>query len=197
MKLLKKILFIPTITALLLLAACSNSDFQGNMDVKMQDFSYVNQDNKKVSLDDLKGTVWIADLIFTNCKTVCPPMTHNMTQLQQKLKEAGIKDYRIVSFSVDPENDTPEKLKEYIGYYEADESNWDLLTGYTSKDIKEFAEKSLKTLAVPEPDSDQVMHGTSFYLVDQKGIVVKSYSGYEDVPYDEIVLDMKTLINQK
>lgn len=177
-----------------LAAGCSNSDFQGNMDVELQDFSHVNQDNKKVELADLKGEVWIADLIFTNCTTVCPPMTRNMAELQEKLADEGLDDVRFVSFSVDPENDTPEVLKEYISNYNVNEKNWDLLTGYEAEYIREFAEKNFQTLAVPDPNSDQVMHGTSFYLVNKEGTVVKSYTGNEDVPFEEIVLDTKQLV---
>ncbi|MEJ9211253.1 SCO family protein, partial [Bacillus smithii] len=58
------------------MTGCSNNDFKGNMNEKVQNFSYVNQNNQKVNLKDLKGKVWIADFIFTNCKTVCPPMTY-------------------------------------------------------------------------------------------------------------------------
>ncbi|KAB7708196.1 redoxin domain-containing protein [Bacillus aerolatus] len=196
MKLSRFYLLIASISILLLIAGCSNSAFEGNMDVKMQDFEHTNQNNEKVSLEDLKGKVWIADLIFTNCTTVCQPMTKNMTDLQKMLEEEGIEDYRMVSFSVDPEVDTPEKLKEYISYYDADEKKWDLLTGYEPEYIREFAEKNFQTLAVPDPNSNQVMHGTSFYLVNKEGTVVKNYSGAEDVPFEEIVQDVKTLVEE-
>ncbi|WP_232713384.1 SCO family protein [Bacillus xiapuensis] len=196
MKVTRSIIWMVAASVLLVIAGCSNSDFQGNMDVEMEDFSHVNQDNKKVSLKDLKGKVWVADLIFTNCRTVCPPMTKNMAELQKRVKEEGIKDTHFVSFSVDPKNDTPKKLKQYISYYNADEKTWDLLTGYDEKYIRDFAEKNFQTLAVPEPDSDQVMHGTSFYLIDKTGTIVKSYNGNEDVPFDEIVLDIKQLTEE-
>ncbi|MGX1264498.1 protein SCO1/2 [Rossellomorea marisflavi] len=147
-----------------------------------------------MSLDDLKGKVWIADFIFTNCETVCPPMTFNLTKLQKDLKDEGVEDYRIVSFSVDPENDTPEKLTEYIGNFEANTDKWDLLTGYEFDKIKNLAEKSFKSVVANVSDSDQKIHGTSFYLVDQEGTVVKTYSGNSDVPYDEMVSDIKALI---
>ncbi|MBM7650138.1 protein SCO1/2 [Bacillus ectoiniformans] len=196
MKLFRAFFLLLTMSIIIVAAGCSNSDFQGNMDVEMEKFEHVNQDNKKVSLEDLKGKVWIADLIFTNCTTVCPPMTKNMSDLQKQLKEEGVEDYQIVSFSVDPTVDTPEKLKQYISLYDADEKNWDLLTGYDAEYIREFAEKNFQTLAVPDPNSNQIMHGTSFYLVNKEGKVVKSYPGNEDVPFDEIVLDMKQLIKE-
>ncbi|MGM0844666.1 MAG: SCO family protein [Bacillota bacterium] len=178
------------------LAACGNGGFQADHNWKVQDFSYTNQNNETVSLEDLKGKVWLADFIFTNCETVCPPMTYNMTQLQEKLKEKGIEDYQIVSFSVDPEVDTPEALSEYISNYEADTSKWDLLTGYTQDHISDFAVESFKSLVANDPNSDQVIHQTSFYLVNQEGRTVKSYGGYEEVPFDQIVLDMEALIKE-
>ncbi|MFL8936876.1 SCO family protein [Rossellomorea oryzaecorticis] len=180
----------------ILLAGCSNSDFQAETDYEIADFNYTNQQNEKVSLKDLEGKVWIADFIFTNCETVCPPMTFNLTKLQKELKKAGVEDYKIVSFSVDPENDTPQALKEYISGYEADTGKWELLTGYKFDEIKDFAEHSFKTIVAKDPNSDQVIHQTSFFLVNQEGVVVKNYSGNSDVPYDEITSDMKTLIKE-
>lgn len=196
LKYIRSTTLVAIFSIFLILAGCSNNDFQGNMDVEVQDFNYVNQENEKVSLNDLKGTVWLANFIFTNCKTVCPPMTRNMADLQKQLNEEGITDYRIVSFSVDPTNDTPEVLKSYISKYDADTTNWDLLTGYDQEEIRAFAEKSFQTLAIPEPNSDQFMHGTSFFLVNKEGTVVKSYSGNEEVPFDEIVLDVEQLTKE-
>jgi protein SCO1 len=180
----------------ILLAGCSNSDFQAETDYEVADFTYTNQNNEKVSLKDLEGKVWIADFIFTNCETVCPPMTFNLTKLQKELKKAGVEDYKIVSFSVDPEKDTPQALKEYISKYEADTGKWELLTGYKFEEIKDFAEHSFKSIVAKDPNSDQVIHQTSFFLVNQEGVVVKNYSGNSDVPYEEITSDMKTLIKE-
>ncbi len=182
------------ILMMLALSACGNSAVEEEFHYKVNDFSYTNQDGKTVKLDDLKGKVWIADFMFTSCTSVCPPMTHNMTEIQKKLKQEGVSDYRIVSFSVDPEVDTPAKMKEYISRYEADESKWDLLTGYKQAEISKFAEHSFKSLVADDPNSDQVVHGTSFYLVNKKGYAVKDYSGNTEVPYNEIVKDVKALI---
>ncbi|MDX8345189.1 SCO family protein [Rossellomorea sp. YZS02] len=179
------------ISAMLVLSGCA--EFEAETDWKVRDFSYMNQNNEEVGLKELKGDIWIADFIFTSCETVCPPMTYNLTKIQKQLKEEGINDVRFVSFSVDPEVDTPEKLKEYISNYEADTKKWDLLTGYDQKEISSLAEESFKVLVRDDPSSDQVIHGTSFYLVNKEGKVVKNYSGVQDVPYEEIVSDIKLL----
>ncbi|WLR53187.1 SCO family protein [Bacillus tianshenii] len=175
-----------------MLSACGSSKLENANNWPVEDFTYTNQAGKSVSLEDLKGTVWVADFIFTNCDTVCPPMTANMAKLQEKLKEEGLEDVRIVSFSVDPENDTPKALTEFGNKFGADYSNWDFLTGYTLDEVKDFARESFKTLVDKPESTDQVMHGTSFYLINQEGVVVRDYKGLE-VPYDQIISDIKTI----
>ncbi|OEH94254.1 cytochrome c oxidase assembly protein [Bacillus solimangrovi] len=177
-----------------ILSACSNSEktLEEPNNWKVEDFTYTNQANNPVSLEDLKGTVWLADFIFTNCDTVCPPMTANMNKLQVKLKEEGMEDVRIVSFSVDPEVDTPQMLQEFGDKFGVDYSNWDFLTGYKLDEVKTLALKSFKALVEKPEGEDQVWHGTSFYLVNQEGIVVRDYSGL-DVPFEQIIADIKTI----
>lgn len=192
---MKKLFFVLFISLIVLVGCGSNGNFEAQTNWEVSDFEYENQHGEKVSLEDLKGTVWLSTFIFTNCETVCPPMTFNMSDIQAMLSEKGIEDYKIVAFSVDPEVDTPDKLQEYIGNYDVvDESKWELLTGYSQEHISGFAADSFKTLVRDDPNTNQVIHGTSFYLVDQNGVVVKNYSGNTDVPKEEIVIDVETLI---
>ncbi|MBQ0138458.1 MAG: SCO family protein [Kurthia sp.] len=191
----KKLIPLMLILVFILVACTSGNSFKAELDYKVSDFTYTNQDNEKVSLNDLKGKPWLAMFVFTSCTTVCPPMTANMTDLQKDFKKAGLEDYNIVAFSVDPTVDTPKKLKEYIANYDVpDPSKWTLLTGYSQADIEKFGVDSFKTLVKKTEGNDQVIHGTSFLLVDQKGTVVKSYSGVSDVPKDEILIDMESII---
>ncbi|ATH92081.1 cytochrome c oxidase assembly protein [Bacillus glycinifermentans] len=175
-----------------LLCACGTSKIEDPLNYDVQSFSFQNQDHKTVSLDSLKGKVWVADFIFTNCETVCPPMTAHMTELQKQMKEENVQA-RIVSFSVDPENDTPEKLKKFAANYPLSLENWDFLTGYSQADIEKFALKSFKSIVKKPENNDQVIHKTSFYLIDQKGKVVKDYDGVKDTPYEDIIADIKIL----
>ncbi|QNG61564.1 SCO family protein [Bacillus sp. PAMC26568] len=175
-----------------LLSACGTNGIKGALNYEIDDFSYQNQDGKTVSLNDLKGEIWIANFIFTSCDTVCPPMTAHMTELQKQLKEEGL-DVRFVSFSVDPEVDSPDKLKEFAGKYPLSLENWDFLTGYTQEDIDQFAKNSFKTIVQKPEGQDQVIHGTLFYLIDQNGKVMKDYNGVENTPYDEIIEDVKKI----
>ncbi|TWM28647.1 SCO1 protein [Bacillus paralicheniformis] len=177
------------------LSSCGTSKIENSLNYDVQSFSFQNQDGKTVSLESLKGQVWVADFIFTNCKTICPPMTSHMAELQKQMEEENLQA-RIVSFSVDPENDTPEKLKKFASNYPLNFQNWDFLTGYSQEEIEKFALKSFKAIVKKPEDEDQVIHQSSFYLVDQNGKVVKDYDGAKDTPYDEIIADIKTLENR-
>ncbi|MDM5208110.1 MULTISPECIES: SCO family protein [Cytobacillus] len=177
----------------IILAACGQSGIENALNYDVEDFNYTNQDNQAVGLSDLEGKVWIADFIFTSCETVCPPMTYNMSQLQDKVKEEGIENVEFVSFSVDPTVDSPEALKDFANNYEIDFSNWHFLTGYTQEEIESFAVDSFKSLVKKPKNDDQVIHQTSIYLVDQNGVVMKDYDGVSDVPYEEIIADIKKI----
>lgn len=181
----------------LVLSACGNGKFKAETDWKIEPFEYTNQHNEKVSLDSLKGKPWLGMFIFTRCTTVCPPMTMNMTDIQKSFQDKDLEDYKIVGFSVDPEVDKPKVLNKYLSSYSVpDDSKWEFLTGYSQDEITDFALKSFKTLVKDNPVDGQVIHGTSFFLVDQNGVVVKNYSGAKDVPFDTIAVDMETLIEE-
>src|SRR5699024_94599 len=171
------------------LSACGDQ-YNGDFSYKVQDFTFTNQDGEKVSKSDLEGEFWVADFIFTNCTTVCPPMTSNMASLQDQLKEAGLEDVKLVSFSVDPKNDKPKTLKKYAKQRGGTFENWDLLTGYDFETIKEFSVKSFKSAVEQLPDSDQVMHGTSFFLVTPEGNAIKNYDGRKAANMEKIVEDI-------
>ena len=68
------------------LSSCGTSKIDNPLNYDVQSFSFQNQDGKAVTLESLKGQVWVADFIFTNCETICPPMTSHMAELQNKWK---------------------------------------------------------------------------------------------------------------
>lgn len=175
------------------LVACGGEDIETNMSENVKPFEFTTQSNDTLSNEDLEGQWWVADFVFTNCTTVCLPMTSNMKILQTKMKEEDI-DAQLVSFSVDPDNDSPEVLTEFAADYEADLDNWTFLTGYDFDTIKKLSIKSFKSLVEqPQPDDDQVTHGTSFFLVNPDGDVIKKYDGVDAQVMDEIADDLKTV----
>ncbi|GAA0494371.1 cytochrome c oxidase assembly accessory protein ScuA [Salinibacillus aidingensis] len=203
-------LFILLSSAVLILSACgegnqsgqkdgsgdgnqSEQSYEGTLDIEVQDFTAVNQDGKEVTLKDLKGEFWVADFIYTQCPDVCLTMTPNMVRLQNMLKDEGL-NTRLISFSVDPNVDTPEILKKYGKNFNADFSTWDFLTGYSQKEIETFAADSFKTL-VTKMDG-QVAHGTSFYLIAPNGHVINKYNGLQPKGIKNLMSDLKKYMNQ-
>src|SRR5690554_1167574 len=191
---MKNLIRVFLLITVLTLAACGGNKVETTMNEPVEDFEATTQDGDTLTRDDLKGQWWVADFIFTNCTTVCLPMTSDMKKLQDKLEEAGVENYHLVSFSVDPERDSPEVLKQYAEDYGADLSNWTFLTGYEFDYIKDLAVNSFKNLvAAPAEGDDQIMHGSYFFLVNPDGEVIKNYSGTEADEMDQIVEDLKNL----
>ncbi|MFJ8102591.1 SCO family protein [Lysinibacillus sp. NPDC096212] len=190
----KSAMLVLILTLSSILTACGSYKFEPEMNIEVQDFSVTNQKNEKVSLNDFKGKPWLAMFVFTNCNSICPPMTYNMTEVQKGLQDKGVEDYQIVAFSVDPQVDKPEVLTNYLKTYSVpDESKWQLLTGYDQKFIEQFAMKSFKSRVKNDPNTDQVIHMGRYYLVNADGIVVKDYPAVTDVPVETIAADMKAL----
>nr|WP_275899516.1 SCO family protein [Bacillus piscicola] len=168
----------------------SGSDLS-EADMHMIPFEYTNQDGETVSNKDLEGQYWIADMVFTRCPTVCNLMTPNMLNLQGKVQEENL-DVHFVSFTVDPDYDSPDQLKRYGDNYGADYSSWDFVTGYSQEDIQKLAKDSFKSIVEKDPENDDIIHATTFFLIDPDGQVIRSYDGLEN-DVDPIVQDLKQL----
>ena len=134
-------------------------------------FALTNQHGQAVSLDDLRGHVWIADIIFTRCMGPCLKMTRHMKELQQALPQKS--DARLVTLTTDPDFDTPAVLKKRAEQVGAEPKRWMFLTG-SKKEISNLAVSSLKLTAVEkkpeerEDPSDLFIHSTIFVIVDRK-----------------------------
>ena len=134
------------------------------------DFSLTNQDARPVSLAELRGHVWVADIIFTRCSGPCLKMTRHMKELQQGLPPKS--DTKLVTLTTDPDFDTPPVLKRRAEQVGADPKRWMFLTGL-KKQISELAVGSLKLTAIekkPEERDDPTdlfIHSTIFVVVDR------------------------------
>lgn len=183
--------------SVLLLAACGSDGYESknvdpNLSDNVGDFSGVNEAGEEFSVTDLQGHWWVADFIFTNCTSVCLPMTSNMVTLQGMLEEEGLDDVKLLSFSVDPDNDTPEVLTDYASEYGADLNRWTFLTGYDFDTIQNYSLETFKSLVdAPDEGDDQVEHGTRFYLIDPEGNIKSHYSGMNSEELDALLNDIK------
>ncbi len=141
--------------------------------IALPDFSFTERSGQELSRKDLLGRVWIADFIFTSCAGPCPLMSRHMQRLQTDL--ADLKSLRLVSFSVDPERDTPEVLRMYGERYDADPQRWLFLTGPMDR-IYDLAIKGFKITVEAARENNQIIHDTRFILVDAAGMI----RGYYD-----------------
>jgi protein SCO1/2 len=190
---LRKIIGITILMSIIFLTACGKDKVELMMESDVAPFSATTQDGDSFTNKDLQGEWWIADFIFTNCTTVCPPMTSNMAKVQSQLAEEDI-EAELVSFSVDPDNDTPEVLKAYGQDHGADFNNWTFLTGYKFEEIQKLSIESFKSdVQPPLEGDDQVGHGTRFFLVNPDGVAVNSYIGTDKEQMEQLVEDLKIL----
>lgn len=142
---------------------------------EIPDFSLVDAEGRTVTRADLLGRPWVADLVFTGCSGICPRMTREMKLLQDQT--GGLPDLRLVSISVDPENDTPERLLDYARRNGADASRWTFLTGDRAT-IWKVANEGMKLPAFEGDVSrgdEAVVHSPRFVLVDREGRVRGAY----------------------
>ncbi|WP_417443009.1 SCO family protein [Joostella sp.] len=90
-------------------------------------FEFVDQNGTTITNKDYEGKVYVVEFFFTTCPSICPVMTENMVKLQNRFKRND--DFAIASFTINPDHDTPEVLKEYADKYEITNPNWHLMTG--------------------------------------------------------------------
>jgi protein SCO1/2 len=133
-------------------------------------FSLIERDGREIALSDLKGEVWIANFIYTNCPDTCPIQSAQMREIQEDFKNE--KDLPLVSITVDPTRDTPEVLSEYAQRFSADPGRWLFLTG-EKETIYKFAQEGFHLGAVEIPHKKRPESGAShthsprFVLVDR------------------------------
>lgn len=201
---MRKFYFLIMAFILLFVSACgspeANEDeaIKSPQDISEQyinhvgDFSAITESEEDFNVSDLEGQWWIADFVFTNCTTVCLPMTANMAKLQGLLDEEEMDDVKLISFSVDPERDTPEVLRDYAEENNADLERWSFLTGYDFETIKNYSVETFKSLVQEPPEGDdQITHGTAFFLIDPDGNIVSHYSGTQADQMEVIINDLK------
>lgn len=161
-------------------------------------FSLTDQSGQVFKSEGLSGKVWIADFIFTRCSGPCPMMSYHLERIQQKLlNEDAI---RLVSFSVDPEWDSPEVLHQYAAGFQAKTGKWFFLTGDQAV-IYPLSMQHFKLgvgrEVTPEDDlKHAVMHSTRFVLVDQKGAIRGYYDSADETALNRLVQDAAELAHK-
>ena len=148
----------------------------------LPDFTLQNQHAQTVSARALRGRVLVIDFIFTRCPDVCPLLTEQLSALRKQLPEHA--PIQLLSFSVDPEHDTPALLQQFAALHGAVREDWWFLTGPLDE-VKRVVIQGLKQAMDAQPaaaglGSANVLHGTHFVLVDAAGEIRGYYRSDED-----------------
>ena len=157
-------------------------------------FQLVNQEGRPFDSAQLAGKIWIADFIYTTCPGPCPMISTRMSELQKPLEKT---DVHLVSFSVDPEKDTPEVLRGYAEKLRAEPKRWDFLTGPKSA-IYDLSHKGFK-LAISD-GSDEAgipVHSTRMVLVDRHGEIRGYYEATEADAVTKLLADTSHLLREQ
>ena len=162
------------------------------------EFSFLDQNGKKVTQDNIKGKVFVAEYFFTTCGSICPIMNKQMQRVQRAyLREEG---FEILSFTVDPEIDDVEKMKEYALGHGANDVQWHFLTGQ-KKELYALARKSFFVLKPAEAENlgdagSDFIHTNNFVLVDKKKRIRGYYNGTSATSVDSLIHDISHLLKE-
>ncbi|MFK7780952.1 SCO family protein [Psychroserpens sp.] len=136
---------------------------------KVPEFSFVNQNGETISNKDYEGKVYVVEFFFITCPTICPRMNRNLVQIQNTFSE--FKDFGVASFTINPDYDSQEVLKNYADNYGVSNPNWHLMTG--DKDvIYELANVGFNIYAGENPNVEGGFeHSGNFALIDKNGFI--------------------------
>lgn len=150
------------------------------------EFTLTDQAGREFPSSKLKGKIWVANFIFTNCMGPCPRMTGQMKQVQNAVY--ALNDVRLISFTVDPARDTPEVLADYAKRNKAGTDQWSFLTGplETLHNLKRHA-------FLLGDVTGQLDHSTRFALVDRRGRIRAFYDTTEDGAIKRVIRDVRAL----
>lgn len=133
-------------------------------------FSLTDETGATFTDQALRGKVWVADFFFTSCPDICPVLSGHMAEIQMHYRERD--DFELVSFSVDPNTDTPPVLQAYARRVSAIPGRWHFLTGPLG-DIRTVVVDGFKQAIEAQPaqrtDPATILHGARFVLVDRVG----------------------------
>jgi protein SCO1/2 len=163
------------------------------------DFALTTQWGDTLSLQDLKGKVWVAYFFFSSCPSICPIMNRNMTKVQEAIKD--LPDTLIVGFTVDPDTDKPEVLRRYGKNLGVQKGKWFYLTGDKTV-IYRVARQSFKLAAEPAPNvqpgsTHDFIHSDKFVLVDRQGHIRGYYTGTDPDSVNQLIEDLRRIVRER
>lgn len=158
-------------------------------------FRFLSQDSLFVTEEYLKNKITVVDFFFSTCPTICPIMSTNMQELQVTWQNES--KIQFLSHTVDPQTDTPNKLKRYAQRQNANLANWQFVTGSKT----ELYTQGLKSYLVSTQEDALApggfLHSSLFALVDQDLHLRGVYDGTNEEDLDKLNKDIKILLNEE
>jgi protein SCO1/2 len=155
-------------------------------------FQLIDQNGESFGSQQLLGKIWIADFVFTTCPGPCPLISSRMSETQKPLRDTDIK---LVSFSVDPEHDTPAVLLAYAAQWHAQPGRWHFLTG-DKNTIYRLSRDGFK-LATAEGGATGPIHSTRMVLVDRGGVIRGYYDATDADAVTRLLADTNRLLREQ
>jgi protein SCO1/2 len=157
-------------------------------------FQLTNQEGKPYGSAQLAGKIWIADFVFTSCRGPCPIISSRMSELQKPLRDT---DVHLISFTVDPETDTPEVLHGYAERLQAQPGRWDFLTGPKAA-LYDISRNGFKLGVAESGDEEGVpVHSTRLVLIDRKGTIRGYYDALAPDTMTKLLADASHLLREQ
>ena len=168
----------------------------GNPGHTIPPFVFWGIDSVEVSNRDVEGKITVVDYFFTSCPTICPLLSSQLSRTQEILQNREITEEQVVilSHSVDPEKDTPERMAEYALMMNADTSQWKFLTGDKEQLYNQARHGYFLTAIASDTAAGGFFHSDVFALVDKERRIRGFYDGTSTKEVDEMILDIHKLL---
>ena len=166
---------------------------------KVGSFSFKNQEGRVITESEVLNRVYVVEYFFTTCKSICPVMNKQMQRVHKAFSDE--EDFRILSFTVDPEVDTVERMRIYAEEHGVvDDERWHFLTG-RKEDLYSLARKSFFVLKPAEAQNlgdagSDFIHTNNFVLVDREGRLRGYYDGTSEEEVGKLIKDIQILLEE-
>jgi len=154
--------------------------------------SLADQDNKVFEPEQYVGRVLLFNFVFTHCTSVCPTQTKDLAQVQKSLPETIRDQVHFISVSIDPNNDTPKKMKQFATHFQVDFAHWSFLTGSPEQLSKLMARLNIFDPSETGQNTKPQIHRTSLWLVDKQGRMLQRYKG-DPVDKERLVRELEQI----
>ncbi len=152
----------------------------------VSEFELIERSGETVNSDQLLGQPYVVSFFFSTCPSICIQQNQKLKELQDRFEGQGV---RFVAISVDPETDTPERLREYAARFGADPKQWLFMTG----DLLYIRQLGAASYHQPV---DRKFHSERFILVDPKGEVEGFYSWPEEQQFKKLQENIRRMLDE-